>query len=192
MAVELVAIGASWGGLHAVGEVLSGLPPDLGAAVVVGQHRSRDSAEAMFVAALARRTPLEVCEAGDKDPIVRGRVHVAPPDYHLLVEPGHFALSLDAPVSHSRPSIDVMFESVADSYGERAVGVLLTGANSDGAAGLLRLRERGGLTLVQDPAEAERGEMPAAAIALGAAEQVCPLGSIAPLLADACTAVRQA
>ena len=192
MAYELVAIGASWGGLRAVGEVLSGLPPDFGAAVVVGQHRSRDSDEAMFVGALARSTPLQVCEAGDKDPIVRGRVHVAPPDYHLLVEPGHFELSLDAPVSYSRPSIDVMFESVADSYGERAIGVLLTGSSADGAAGLLRLRERGGLTLVQDPAEAERREMPAAAVALGAAERVCPLGSIAPLLAEACTVVRQA
>jgi two-component system chemotaxis response regulator CheB len=192
MAYEIVAIGASWGGLRAVGEVLSGLPSGFGAAIVIAQHRARDSAEDMFVGALGRRTPLAVCEAGDKDPIEGGRVHVAPPDYHLLVEPGHFELSLDAPVSHSRPSIDVLFESVADSYGERAIGVLLTGASSDGSAGLLRLRRRGGLTLVQDPAEAERSEMPAAALALGAAEHVCSLASIGPRLAEACAAVRQA
>jgi two-component system chemotaxis response regulator CheB len=183
---EIVAMGASWGGLHAVGEVLAGLPDDFEPAVVVAQHRSADTVEGMLTEVLARRTALDVCEAADKDPIEGGRVHIAPPDYHLLVETGHFELSVDAPVSHSRPSIDVLFESVADSYGPRAIGVLLTGANADGAAGLLRLRERGGLTLVQDPEEAERPEMPAAALALDAAEQVCALGSIAALLRDAC------
>ena len=192
MACELVAIGASWGGLRAVGDVLAGLPQAFEPAVVVAQHRSRDSSAGMLTRALGERTPLPVCEAGDKDPIEGGRVHLAPPDYHLLVEPGHFELSLDAPVSYSRPSIDVLFESVADSYGARAVGVLLTGSNADGAAGLLRLREAGGLTVVQDPDEAERREMPAAAVELGAADRVCPLSAIGPLLADTCAAGRPA
>ena len=192
MSFELVAIGASWGGLHAVGEVLAGLPGDFAPAVVVAQHRSADSVSGVLTRALGQRTALEVCEAGDKDPLEGGRVHVAPPDYHLLVESGHLELSVDAPVSHSRPSIDVLFESAADAYGERAIGVLLTGANDDGAAGLLRMRERGALTLVQDPEDAERPEMPAAAVALGAAEQVCALGSIAPFLCDACGAGRPA
>ena len=192
MGYELIAIGASWGGLHAVGEVLAGLPEGFGTPIVVTQHRSRESVRDMLTNALARRTPLPVCEAGDKDPIEPGRVHLAPPDYHLLVEGGHFELSLDAPVSYSRPSIDVLFESVADSYGERAIGILLTGASADGAQGLLRLRQSGGLTIVQDPDEAERSEMPAAAIAVDAAEQVCPLASIAPFLRDACGAGRAA
>jgi two-component system chemotaxis response regulator CheB len=192
VAYELIAIGASWGGLHAVGEVLAGLPRDFGPAIVVAQHRSRDSVKGMLTDALGRRTQMPVCEAGDKDPIEPGRVHLAPPDYHMLVEDGHFELSLDPPVSHSRPSIDVLFESVADSYAERAIGVLLTGASADGAAGLLRLRESGGLTIVQDPEEAERSEMPAAALEAGAAEQVCPLASVAPFLLDACGAGRSA
>jgi two-component system chemotaxis response regulator CheB len=190
VAYELIAIGASWGGLHAVGEVLAGLPADFGPAIVVAQHRSRDSVKGMLTGALGRRTAMPVCEANDKDPVTPGRVHLAPPDYHMLVEDGYFQLSVDAPVSHSRPSIDVLFESVADSYGERAIGVLLTGASADGAAGLLRLRQSGGLTIVQDPAEAERSEMPAAALELDAAEQVCPLASVAPFLLDACGAGR--
>ncbi|MDQ3933662.1 MAG: chemotaxis protein CheB [Actinomycetota bacterium] len=192
MACQLVAIGASWGGLHAVGEVLAALPEDFAPPVVVAQHRARESSAEMLGRALGGRTALPVCEAGDKDPIQGGRVHLAPPDYHLLVESGHFELSVDAPVSYSRPSIDVLFESVADSYGARAVGVLLTGANADGAAGLLRLREAGGLTIVQDPDDAERPEMPAAALRLGAADRVCPLSSIGPLLADTCSAGRPA
>jgi two-component system chemotaxis response regulator CheB len=172
--------------------VLAALPADFAPAVVVAQHRSPAPGREMLTEVLARRTELPVCEAGDKEPIEGGRVHLAPPDYHLLVEPGHFELSLDAPVRFSRPSIDVLFESVADSYGDRAIGVLLTGASDDGAAGLLRLRQRGALTLVQDPDEAKRGEMPAAAVELGAAEHVCTLGSIGPLLADASTAGRRA
>ena len=192
MAFELVAIGASWGGLHAVGEVLAGLPADFVPAVVVAQHRSPDSVQGMLTEALGRRTELPVCEAGDKSPIEPGRVHVAPPDYHLLVEAGHFELTVDAPVSHSRPSIDVLFESVADAYGAKAIGVLLTGASADGAAGLLRLRERGGLTIVQDPEDAERREMPDAALALDAAEQVCGLESIAAVVRGACPAGRAA
>ena len=192
MAYELIAIGASWGGLHAVGEILAGLPRDFGPAIVVAQHRSPDSAAGMLTGALGRRSALPVREADDKAPVRPGTVQLAPPDYHLMVDGGHFELSVDAPVSYSRPSIDVLFESVADSYGRRAIGILLTGANEDGAAGLLRMREAGGLTIVQDPEEAERSEMPRAALELGAAEQVCPLASVAPFLLDACGAGRPA
>jgi two-component system chemotaxis response regulator CheB len=188
MGRDLVAVGASAGGLRAVGALLEALPDDFSGALVLVQHRPADSVPGMLVRALGARTSLPVCEAGDKDPIEPGQVHVAPADYHLLVEPDHFELSLEGPVSYSRPSIDVLFESVADSYGDRAIGVLLTGANSDGAQGLLRLRERGALTVAQDPAEAEAPVMPAAAIDLGAAERVCPLDAIAPLLAEACRA----
>src|SRR5207302_3541744 len=129
---------------------------------------------------LSARSPLPVCEAGDKDGIQGGRVYVAPPDYHLLVEPDGFALSIDEPVGFSRPSIDVLMESAADAYGSRMIGVILTGASADGAAGLELVRRRGGLTIVQDPATAERSAMPQAATAAGAAERLRPVPEIAP------------
>ncbi|HEX8741585.1 MAG TPA: chemotaxis protein CheB [Thermoleophilaceae bacterium] len=188
MGRELVAIGASWGGLRAVGDVLAALPESFGPAVVVAQHRAADSLPGGLTGALGRRTALPVCEAGDKDPVEGGHVYLAPADYHLYVEDGHFELSIDAPVTYSRPSIDVLLESVAGSYGPRAVGVLLTGASADGAEGLLALRRAGGLTVVQDPDDAERSEMPAAAVALGAAMRVCPLAEVPAVLLDACAA----
>jgi two-component system chemotaxis response regulator CheB len=189
---ELVAIGASWGGLRAVGDLLAALPEDFGPPVVVVQHRSRDSVPGGLEEALGRRTALPVCEPGDKDPIERGRVYVAAADYHLMVEAGHFELSVDPPVTHSRPSIDVLFESVADAYGDLAVGVVLTGASSDGADGLLRMRRAGALTIAQDPDDAERREMPEAAVRAGAAEHVLPLAELPRLLIDACSGARAA
>jgi two-component system chemotaxis response regulator CheB len=108
---------------------------------------------------------------------------VAPADYHLIVEPGHLALSTDDAVQFARPSVDVLFESAADAYGERAVGVILTGVNEDGAAGLARIAAAGGFTVAQDPSTAEQPDMPAAAIARGAARRVLPLEQIGPLLA---------
>ena len=192
MGCELIAIGASWGGLRAVGDLLAGLPDDLAPPIVIVQHRARDTFPDALVAALGRRTPLPVCEAGDKDPIEPGHVYVAPADYHLLVEAGHFELSLEGPVTYSRPSIDVLLESVADAYGDRAIGVLLTGASRDGAAGLLRLREAGATTLVQDPEDAERPEMPAAAVAARAADSVRPLSELPGCILEACGRVSAA
>lgn len=185
---DLIAVGTSWGGLRALGIVLGALPPDLAAAVAVVQHRGAGPRSSALADLLARRTRLPVREVEDKDPISPGAIHLAPPDYHLLVEPEGFALSLEERVQYSRPSIDVLFESAADTRGERLVAVVLTGANTDGAAGLVRVRERGGLTVVQSPASAERPEMPAAAIATGAADEVLSLELIGPYLADVCAA----
>jgi two-component system chemotaxis response regulator CheB len=126
-----------------------------------------------------------VVEVEDKDLIAPGRVYLAPPDYHLLVEPGSFALSVDERVQYARPSIDVLFESAADAYGERVIGVVLTGANADGAAGLARIAKRGGAAIVQDPETAEAREMPAAALAAAPAT-VLPLESIGPHIAELC------
>lgn len=109
-------------------------------------------------------TPLCVCEIDDKTPIAGGNVYIAPADYHLLIEEGYFSLSTDEPVRYSRPSIDVTFFSVADTYAERSVGIVLTGANADGALGLRRIFDRGGLALVQRPDTAESPTMPAAAL----------------------------
>jgi two-component system, chemotaxis family, protein-glutamate methylesterase/glutaminase len=178
---ELIVIGASWGGLRAVGDVLAALPHELGAAVVVAQHR-RASAEGGLAELLATRTRLSVEDADDKQPIEPGHVYLAPPDYHLLIQRGWFSLSCDDVVHYARPSIDVLFESAADAYGEGVIGVILTGANEDGAAGLARVKELGGVAVVQDPKSAERHEMPDAALAATVADAVLPLDQIGPFL----------
>jgi two-component system chemotaxis response regulator CheB len=182
MAFELIAIGASWGGMRALASVLEPLPEDFDIPVVVAQHRS-PGGEDLLEQVLARGCKLAVVPAHDKDPLRPGRVYVAPPDYHLLVEPGHLSLNTDDYVQFARPSIDVLFESAAGAYGERVVGVLLTGANQDGADGLAKIVAAGGFTVVQDPATAARGEMPAAAITRGAARRVLELDRIGPFLA---------
>ena len=184
MTYDLVAIGASWGGLHAVETVLAALPEDFTTPIAIAQHRAADSGSGALARMLSLRSGRDVCEAGDKDAVEPGRVYVAPPDYHLLVEPTGFALSTDAFVQHSRPSIDVLFDSAADTYGDRLIGVVLTGANEDGAYGITRVKRRGGLTLAQDPATAARREMPAAAIATGAVDHVLPLEEIGPKLGE--------
>ena len=185
MGVELVVVGASWGGMRAIGDVLCDLPSNFPPAIAVAQHRGVTSTGGL-AHVLQRRSKLPVVDADDKEHIEPGRVYLAPADYHLLVEPGSFALSVDARVQYSRPSIDVLFESAADSYGQRVVGVLLTGANEDGADGLAAIRRAGGFTIAQDPATAESPAMPAAAIAAGAADKVLPLSAIAPFLVELC------
>ena len=123
-------------------------------AVTLVQHRHKDS-DHLLRTLLQERSTLRVCEVEDKMPIEHGHIYVAPPNYHLLIEPGYFSLSTDAPVRFSRPSIDVTFASAADSYAHRTVGIVLTGANDDGAEGLRRISDRGGFAIVQDPDTAE-------------------------------------
>jgi two-component system chemotaxis response regulator CheB len=160
---DLVVVGTSWGGLAALRTLVAGLPADFMMAVALVQHRHKDS-DHLLRMLLQERSKLEVWEVEDKMPLEHGRIYVAPPDYHTLVEPGHFSLSTEAPVRYSRPSIDVTFASAADSYAHRTVGIVLTGANADGAVGLRKISDRGGLALVQDPATAESPTMPAAAV----------------------------
>ena len=162
--------------------MLEPLPADFDIPVVIVQHRAA-AGEDLLEQVLGRSTKLEVASAHDKDPLQPGHVYLAPADYHLLVEPGHLALSTDDHVQFARPSIDVLFESAAAVYGDRAVGVLLTGANEDGADGLARIAAAGGFTIVQDPATAARSEMPAAAVARGAARRVLELDRIGRFLA---------
>jgi two-component system chemotaxis response regulator CheB len=116
-------------------------------------------------------------------------VYLAPADYHLLVEKGEFQLSVDDQVRHSRPSIDVLFETAADAYGPNLIGIVLTGANEDGAAGARRIKKRGGLVIAQDPKTAEATQMPEAAIATGAVDQILRLEDIATFLAERCRLV---
>jgi two-component system, chemotaxis family, protein-glutamate methylesterase/glutaminase len=183
---DLVAIGASWGGLDALRTILAALPADLDAAVVVAQHRAPHSHRTAFRDLLAAVTRLGVREAGDKDALRAGTVLVAPADYHLLVGADRVWLSTDAPVQYARPSIDVLFESAAEAHRERCVGVVLTGANADGAQGLARVVELGGTAIVQDPEEATRDEMPRAALAAVPAAIVATTGEIASLLVGLC------
>ena len=186
MTVSLVIVGASLGGFDALKTVLNGLPAGLPAPVVVVQHQGTSSGELGEL--LQRYAALPVCEAEDKESISPGRVYLAPAGYHLLVEPGSFALSTDAPVLYARPSIDVTFETAADAYGPGVVGVVLTGAGRDGAAGLAQVKRRGGRAIVQDPATAHRADMPAAALASVNVDWVLPLAEIAPKILALCRA----
>ena len=192
MRYDLVVVGASWGGLAALQAILRVLPGDFAAPMVVTQHRSARSDDTVLPMLLDANTPLTVRDAEDKDTLQRGTVLIAPPDYHLLVEQGTVALSCDEPVAFSRPSIDVCFESAADAYGARVAGIVLTGANADGAAGLAMIRRRGGLALIQDPATAERPEMPQAALdAVPDAEVVALKAMGARLVSAVGTAARE-
>jgi two-component system chemotaxis response regulator CheB len=185
--VDLVAVGASWGGLHAVETVLGALPADFGAAVVIAQHRKDDGRDGALEQLLDARCALDVCEAEDKQKLAPGAVVVAPAGYHLLVERGSVSLSVDEPLHFSRPSIDVLLGSAADAYGDRVAGVVLTGANADGAVGLAKIAARGGVTIVQDPATSERREMPDAALWSTPEARVLELAQIGPALVELAT-----
>src|SRR5689334_16526653 len=182
MPPELIVIGASWGGLQALEAILQDLPREFDTPIAIAQHRAVDSATGALQQMLAHHSGRTVCEPGDKDPIEAGQVYIAPPDYHLLVEPDGFALSTEGAVHYSRPSIDVLFDTAADVYAGRLAAVILTGANDDGAYGIMRVRRRGGLTIAQDPDTAERATMPRAAIETGAIQHVLKLDEIAPFL----------
>jgi two-component system, chemotaxis family, protein-glutamate methylesterase/glutaminase len=164
---------------------LKGLPTDLDTPVVIAQHR-RD-APSMLARLLTRQTGWSVCDAEDKEPLRPGTAYLAPAGYHLLVErPGHLALSTEGPVRYARPSIDVLFESAAAVYRAATVGVVLTGTNDDGAAGLASIVARGGRAVVEDPATAERPAMPLAALATGITATVLPLDDIGPHIGALC------
>jgi two-component system chemotaxis response regulator CheB len=165
--------------------VLRTLPAGFAAAVVVAQHRQGGGDDGdRLTSLLGARCALAVCDAEDKQALSPGTVLVAPADYHLLVERGSVALSVDPPHNFSRPSIDILLATAADAFGERAAGVVLTGANADGAAGLARIAARGGMAIIEDPETATRAEMPAAALAATPGARVLALAEIGPLLAE--------
>jgi len=181
--LDAVVIGASAGGVEAITTLLAPLRAPFGVAVVIVIHLPPTN-ENLLVSVLRPRCALPVAEAADKDSIERGTVYLAPPGYHLLVEPGRtFALSLDAPVHFSRPSIDVLFESAAFAYRDRLLGILLTGANADGADGIARIRAFGGQAWVQDPSTAAAPAMPTAALERAGADRVLSLPEMAAALA---------
>jgi two-component system, chemotaxis family, protein-glutamate methylesterase/glutaminase len=183
---ELICVGASWGGLDAVGRLLAGLPIQVDLPVVIAQHRHSTSTPGALPDLLRLRIKRPVHDAEDKMVIERGKVYIAPADYHLLVERGTLALSVDERVQFARPSIDVLFESASYAYGPGVIGIILTGANEDGAAGLAAIKGRGGVALVQDPSGAERRTMPDAAIAATVADAVLPVEEMAGFLYGLC------
>lgn len=182
MKYEIIVIGTSLGGLSALKIVLINIPEELKVPIAIVQHRHPDSSKGLSDF-LQQYTSLAVKEVEDKEEIVPGSIYLAPSDYHLLIEPNYFALSTDEPVCYARPSIDVLFESAADVYGEKAIGVILTGANEDGSQGLKTLKARGGITIVQEPNTAVCAVMPQAAInAVKTVDWVLPLEKIPPML----------
>jgi two-component system chemotaxis response regulator CheB len=175
---DLVCIGASWGGLKAVGQVLADLPEEFDLPIAVAQHRHPDSQAEMLVELLQTKTNRPVLDAEDKMPIASRHVYIAPPNYHLLVEQGSFALSVDEHIQFARPSVDVLFETAAHAYGAGVIGIILTGANADGALGLATIKNAGGVALIQDPLGAARRTMPDAAIAATVADAILPVEAI--------------
>lgn len=182
MTPRAVVIGVSAGGLDALRTVIASLRPDFPLPVVVVQHLSPDS-DSFLPVYLDTLAALTVKEAEDKELLTRQTVYIAPPDYHLLVEPDHrLSLSQEPKVNFSRPAVDVLFETAAEAYGPGLVGIVLTGANHDGAKGLARIKRLGGLTIVQSPETAFASAMPLAAIDAAKPDHVLPLDSIGPFL----------
>ena len=190
MAFEIVVIGASYGGLSALQILLPDLSPEFPLPIVIVQHRKKDGDDGLCEY-LRKRSRLPLLEPNDKEKVEPGRVYLAPRDYHLLIEKSIFALSTESPVAHARPSIDVLFESAADVYHDRCIGVILTGANSDGARGLAKIKAFGGLTVVQDPSSAESPAMPEAAISMSEVDCILPLPQIASFLNERCHPIQR-
>jgi two-component system, chemotaxis family, protein-glutamate methylesterase/glutaminase len=175
---EAIVIGASAGGVDALMTLFADLPPRWRLPMVVVIHLPEEH-ESRIAEVFSSRVPFPVEEARDKAPVAPGTLYFAPPSYHLSIErERRFSLSCEPPVLFSRPAINVLMSSAADAYGAALVGILLTGANGDGAEGLLNIRRAGGLTVVQDPAEAQVSTMPRAAIDAHAAEFVLSLRAI--------------
>lgn len=178
---QVVVMGGSMGGTTATQTVLRGLNKEFTTPVLIALHRHPSSTE-RFARVLERASDREVIDAEDGMPILRGKVYVAPADYHLLLERGVCRLSVDERVQYVRPSIDVLFESAADAYGERVTGIVLTGANEDGAAGARAIHKKRGVVIVQDPHTAEASAMPKAAVP--SADVVLALEEIPRLLIE--------
>lgn len=183
-----VAIGASAGALEALSAILPALPPDFPLPVLLVIHVPPDR-DSLLADVLQAKSRVAVCEADDKEPIRPATVFIAPPDYHMLVESDHtLSLSTEEPVNYSRPSIDVLFETAADAYGPGLIGVVLTGANNDGARGVQAIARAGGTVLVQRPESALAAEMPRAALDACPGARALSLEEIAAFLLEAATA----
>jgi two-component system, chemotaxis family, protein-glutamate methylesterase/glutaminase len=180
--IDAIVIGTSAGGVDALLTLLPGLSADFPLPIFIVLHLPRDR-PSLLSAIFASKCKVPVCEAQDKEPVRPGTIYFAPPDYHLLIDEGpQLALSADELVNFSRPSIDVLFESAADLYGARLLGIILTGANDDGAEGLAAVRNAGGITIVQHPRSAQVKQMVVCALNRNPASHVMELEEISALL----------
>ncbi len=180
--LELVVIGVSSGGVQALKRLLGALAADFPLPLLIVQHLSAEAGDGL-ARLLDELCAIRVKEADEQEQILPGTAYLAPPNYHLQVERGgSLSLAADGYVSYARPSIDVLFESAASAFGPSVLGVVLTGANSDGARGLKAIAAAGGLTIIQDPADAEASQMPAAALAATDPDHLLPLAEIAATL----------
>jgi two-component system chemotaxis response regulator CheB len=162
--VNYILIGGSAGSFRIVTEILDALPKDYKKTIILVLHRLKH-VKSGFVEALTAKSLLPISEPIDKEKIEVGKVYIAPANYHLYIEPDKtFSLSTEEPVNHSRPSIDISLQSAAFSLRDQVLGIMLSGANKDGAAGLRKIKQYGGITIVQDPEESMVRTMPDAAI----------------------------
>lgn len=179
---KAVVIGVSTGGVAALKQLLPALPADFPIPILVVSHLTPTSDDGLAVL-LNSLSSIRVKEADEEEALSPGTVYLAPANYHLLVErKGCLSLSIDPPVNFARPSVDVLFESAAEIFGPALIGVVLTGAGSDGSKGLLTIRQRGGITVVQAPADAEMDSMPKQALALLSPDYLIPLQELPDLL----------
>jgi len=182
MHYEAIVIGTSSGGMNALKFLFSALPIEFGIPIIIVQHISPRS-ENQWIKLLNNNSKLYLKEADEKEKIEHGKVYIAPPNYHLMIEQNKtFSLTIDERVNYSRPSIDVLFESAAEAYKNKLIGVILTGSNSDGTKGMKRIKECEGLTVAQDPETAESSYMPASAIAAIQPNYILSLENIIELL----------
>lgn len=186
---DVVAIGTSAGGLNALRVVLEPIPERFPSSILVVQHLDPQH-KSLLGELLGRHTRLRVKQAQHGEVLLPGVAYLAPPDEHLLAGPGKVQLAHSQLVHFSRPSIDLLFESVAGTYGSRCVGVVLSGSNKDGADGTRAIKEAGGATIAQQPETAEFKVMPRAAIATGCVDSVLPLNEIGEALTELCLGVR--
>lgn len=181
---EAIVIGASAGGMYALKNLLKPLPEEFSIPIIIVQHVS-PSSENYMVEFLNKNSKLNVKEADEKELIKPQTVFIAPPNYHLLIEEDRsLSLSADEKVNYSRPSIDILFYTASDAYGKSLIGIVLTGANDDGARGLFSIRKNGGLAIVQNPSEADTPAMPTAAILEARPDHVLTLKEISSLLIE--------
>lgn len=181
---KAIVIGGSAGSFQVINKLLNGLPTDFDLPVIMCLHRLKHVRQG-FVEALNLKSSTIVEEPDDKEPVRRGKIYLAPANYHLLLELGNtFSLSTDDMVNHSRPSIDLTLETAAYVYKSKLIGILLSGANKDGAAGMKKIKDWGGLTIVQDPAECLIDTMPAAAIKMAPMDHVLPTAKILQFLLE--------
>lgn len=182
MHYQAIVIGVSSGGINALKSIFSVLPADFSIPIIVVQHVSPRS-DNKWIKLLSDKCNLFLKEADEKEKIKKGNVYIAPPNYHLLIEKNKtFSLTIDERVNFARPAIDVLFDSAAEVFKNKLIGVILTGSSSDGTLGLKKIKEYGGLTIAQDPETAESAFMPTSAIADVQVDYILPLDGIADLL----------